>query len=182
MDPVITNIICICMALLFGVAVAHKLRAPAAFKAAIDDYQLTPPVLSWLVAGGLIALELAGSVLVLIPIAHTTGLVLLAMLLLVYSAGISINLLKGRHDIDCGCNGPAARQVISGWLVFRNMVFLGLVLFAALPGGQLTAVRQLNWLDLLVILLAVPVASGLYLALNQLLAQAPRLDALANGS
>lgn len=182
MDPVITNIICICMALLFGVAVTHKLKAPAVFKAAMDDYQLTPPALSWLVAVGLIALELAGSVLVLLPFTRTTGLVLMAALLLVYTAGISINLLKGRRDIDCGCNGPAARQVISGWLVLRNMIFLGLVLLAALPSGQLAAVRQLNWLDLLVILLAVPVASGLYLALNQLLAQAPRLHALANES
>lgn len=99
-------------------------------------------------------------------------------LLLLYATSISINLYRGRRDIDCGCNGPATTQAISWWLVGRNLVFLGLVLIAIGPSAE----RSLNWLDLFTILFGVLVASGLYLGFNQLLAQAPRLAALRSSA
>lgn len=98
----------------------------------------------------------------------------MALLLFVYTSGISINLYRGRRDIDCGCSGPATTQVLSWWLVFRNLVFLALVLLALVPPIN----RSLNWLDLFNVVLGVLVASGLYMSFNQLLNQAPRLAAL----
>jgi hypothetical protein len=178
MDPVITVIISICMSLLFGVAAMHKLKAPAVFRAAMDDYQLIPSVLLPISSIALIILELTAAITLLIPRTQAAGLTIVAALLSVYAAGISINLYRGRRDIDCGCNGPATTQALSWWLVGRNLVFLGLVVLAMEP----TASRSLNWLDMFTILFGVLVASGLYLGFNQLLAQAPRLAALRSGT
>jgi Methylamine utilisation protein MauE len=187
MDPLITIIISISMSLLFGIAAVHKLRAVAVFRAAMDEYQLIPRQLSGPVAIFLIVTELLAATLVLIPPARAPGFVVMAGLLFIYTTGISINLLRGRRDIDCGCSGPASRHELSGWLVSRNLILLVLVLLSlVLPGLDLQGVgwsaqRPLNWLDSLVVLFSVMVASGLYMGLNQLLAQAPRLAALRTG-
>ena len=98
----------------------------------------------------------------------------MAMLLFVYAASIGTNLLRGRRDIDCGCNGPASKQLLSWWLVARNLVFLGLTLMAMQP----TSGRQFLWLDGLTVLFGVLVVCGLYLSLNNLLARAPRMTSL----
>ncbi len=162
------------MSLLFAVAAMHKLKAPAVFKAAMDDYQLIPSSLLSIASNTLIILEFLSAVLVLVPITRFAGLGIMATLLFIYATGISINLYRGRRDIDCGCNGPATTQALSWWLVFRNLTFLGLVLLAMEPSID----RSLNWLDLFTILFGVLVTSGLYLGFNQLLSQAPRLTAL----
>jgi hypothetical protein len=178
MDPVITVIISICMSMLFGVAAMHKLKAPAVFRAAMDDYQLIQSNLLGITSILLIFMELSSAVMVLIPLTQSTGLLIMAVLLFLYASGIGINLYRGRPDIDCGCNGPATTQALSWWLVGRNLVFLGLVLLAIGPSIE----RSLNWLDLFTILFGVLVASGLYLGFNQLLAQAPRLAALRSSA
>ena len=174
MDPVFTIIVSICMSLMFGFAAVHKLNAVAVFKATMDEYQLVPLILSGVVAVLLIVAELAAAILVLVPAVRTTGLMIMTVLLFIYAAGIGINLLRGRRDIDCGCSGPSSRHELSGWLVLRNLVLLSLILLAANPPAQ----RPMNWLDAVVVLFSVMVASGLYMGMNQLLAQAPRLAAL----
>ena len=178
MDPVITVIISICMSLLFGMAAMHKLKAPAVFRAALDDYELIPSYLLSMSSIVLIILELSAAILLLITRTQTAGLALTAALLSAYAAGISINLYRGRRDIDCGCNGPATTQALSWWLVSRNLVFLGLVVLAMEPAME----RSLNWLDLFTIVLGILVASGLYLGFNQLLSQAPRLAAMRSST
>ena len=144
----------------------------------MDEYRLIPLQLSGLVAVFLILAEFLAAILVLIPAVRMAGLLAMAALLLIYTAGIGINLLRGRRDIDCGCSGPASRHELSGWLVLRNLVLLSLVLLTASPLIH----RPMNWLDVVVVLSGVAVASGLYMAMNQLLAQAPRLAALRTGA
>ncbi len=178
MDPVITITVSICMSLMFGFAAVHKLKAGAVFRATLDEYQLVPRMLSGVIAVLFIVAELLAAILVLVPAVRTTGLMIMAILLFIYTAAISINLLRGRRDIDCGCSGPASRHELSGWLVLRNLVLLSLVLLAASPLAE----RPMNWLDVVVVLFSVMVASGLYMGMNQLLAQAPRLAALRTGA
>jgi len=177
MDPVVTVSLCICMSLLFAVGSAHKLRAPAAFRSALMEYRLLPPSMSAVVAMILTVTELLAALLVLIPAVRAAGFAAMAGLLLLYTGAIGINLYRGRRDIDCGCSGPASRHELSGWLVLRNVLLFGLVVFAGVP----PAVRSLNWLDLLLIAFTVLTASGLYLGMNQLLAQAPRMSRLRSG-
>lgn len=176
MDPVITAIISFCLSLLFAVAVIHKLRAPAVFRAAMDEYQLLPAAVSGLASFILMAAEAVAAVMVLIPAARTGGFVIMLTLLLVYSTGISINLLRGRRDIDCGCNGPADKQLLSWWLVIRNLFFAGLAVAAMQPATG----RVLNWLDFMTVLFAVLVATGLYQSLKQILARLPAQARLRN--
>ena len=176
MDPVVTITISLCMSVLFGVAALHKARAIAGFRAAIDEYRLLPRRVSGLAALGLMLVEMLAALLVLVPGTRVSGFAVMAGLLFAYTAGISINLYRGRRDIDCGCNGPATRQVLSGWLVLRNLLLLALVLTALEPATD----RALNWLDLLVVAMGVLVASGLYLGINQLLIQAPGMTRLRN--
>lgn len=144
----------------------------------MDEYRLMPRNLSGIAAVLVVTAELLAALLVLIPTARTAGLVVMAGLLLVYTAGISINLLRGRRNIDCGCSGPSSRHELSGWLVLRNLLLSGLVLLALAP----VSARPLNWLDLLVIVFGVLIAGGLYLGMNQLLAQAPRIATLRSGA
>lgn len=177
MDPVVTVIISICMSLLFGAAAAHKLRAQAAFRAAIEEYRLIPRAGAGAVAVFLLLVEWLAALLALIPPTQAAGLAVMAGLLCVYTLAIGINLYRGRRDIDCGCSGPASRQVLSGWLVLRNLLLLVLVLAALEPSTH----RALNWLDLLVVAFGVPVASGLYLGINQLLIQLPGMTRLRSG-
>lgn len=176
MDPVITAIISFCLSLLFAVAVIHKLKAPAIFRAAVDEYKLLPEAVSGIASFILMAAEAVAAVLVLIPATRAGGFLIMLALLLVYSTGISINLLRGRHGIDCGCNGPAEKQLLSWWLVIRNLTFAGLAIVAIQP----TSGRVLNWLDLMTIMLAVLVATGLYQSLKQLLARLPAQASLRN--
>ncbi len=183
MDPVITIIISICMFLLFAVAATHKLRAMAVFRAAMDDYQLIPQKVTGLVSILLVMAELLSAVAVLIPATRFAGYLTMTGLLLLYTTGISINLARGRRNIDCGCSGPASRHELSNGLVLRNLALLGLVILAlAFPATSPAGDRLLNWLDILVIIFSVMVISGLYTGINQLLAQAPKLAALKAGT
>ena len=174
MDPVITAIIIICMSLLFAVAAMHKIRSPLAFKTAMQEYHLLPS--PFLVPASILVMisETLAAALVLIPTTRSVGLAIMAVLLLIYAAGIGINLLRGRRDIDCGCNGPASRQMLSWWLVVRNLLVLGFILMAMKP----TSGRKFNWLVGLTVLFGVLVVSGLYLSLNQLLSRAPRMKGM----
>jgi len=166
------------MSLLFGVAAIHKLRSPTLFRAAMAEYQMLPPGLLTPVSGILIMVELLAAVLILIPAMGLAGAAMMITLLVVYSIGIGINLLRGRRDIDCGCNGPRSKQVLSWWLVIRNLVFVALIVLAAGP----IAARELIWLDVISVLFGVLTASILYLSLNQLLAQAPGFASLRSNA
>jgi hypothetical protein len=174
MDPVATLIITISMSLMFATAATHKLTAWPVFRSAVNVYRLLPRRLSDLVAVILIAMEWVAAILALIPETHLTGLTIMAGLLLLYASAIGINLWRGRRDMDCGCGGPSSHHPISGWLVTRNLMLFGFVLVARIPPSS----RPLNWLDVLVTGFGVLIAGGLYLGMNQLLSQAPRLARL----
>ncbi len=156
--------------LLFAFSVSHKIRSPQHFSAVLADYRVLPdslvPIASWLV----IAAELAVVALVLAGQA-AAAMMLAGMLMAGYSAGIALNLLRGRRDIDCGCAGPAASQTLSGWLLLRNVLLLAVIAVALLPDQA----RALGWLDWLTVTLGLAAASALYGAANTLIANHLRL-------
>lgn len=50
-------------------------------------------------------------------------------LMVIFTVAITINLLRGRKDISCGCGGVMGNHKISWWLVVRNgCVSLGFLL------------------------------------------------------
>ena len=156
------------LALVFGIAVIHKLKAPAAFVATLKNYHLLPNRLLPVACYLLIALELltVGSL-----VANTSiGSGIAAALLSIYTAAIAINLFRGRLDIDCGCSGPAIRQTLSGWLIVRNLGLLA----AALLTLQTSASRPLIMLDWFTAIVAVATFALIYSAANHLSAAGVR--------
>jgi hypothetical protein len=82
---------------------------------------------------------------------------------------MAINLLRGRHDIDCGCGG--ASHPLSWGLVARNVVLAAAALVASRP----TVERSMEWTDALTLVLGVLAFYALYLMSDELLRQASRL-------
>src|SRR5258705_4745249 len=89
-----------------------------------------------------------------------------AGLLLIYGAAMGVNLLRGRRDIDCGCEGFGRRRSIAPWMLVRNSV---LMLVAAVAGATSNA-RAIEWTDALTIAGGLAAFAMIYFAADQLLA------------
>lgn len=167
-DPAFSWVLRAALSLLFVSAAAHKLRDVDGFRRAVEGYELVAPLWAVPIGGGLIALEIGiaagfwfGRVA---PIAALAA----AALLIGYGGAITLNLLRGRRDIDCGCGGPAGRQTISAALVVRNAVLAAAALIAVLP----VTARILTWIDAMTIAAALSALVLLYVAADGLLSLA----------
>jgi hypothetical protein len=174
LDPILTLTANYCVALLFLLACYGKVRSFGVFRATLADYELVPAPLLGPCAVLIIAVELAIGVGALLRSWTAPAMLAAATLLLLYAAAIGINLMRGRRDIDCGCTGPATQQLLSGWLILRNTGLAGLAIVGAVPTTQ----RLLHVADFALVGMALLAAVVLYAGINQLMANAPRLDAL----
>ena len=130
------------LAIVFLLAVIHKLKAPVAFKATMKNYRLLPEFLLAPFLYAVIAAEVAAVVALLVN--RPLGSSIAAGLFIVYTLAILINLIRGRRDIDCGCSGPAVRQTLSAWLVVRNSGFLAAALLT-IPASSPRPLVMLDW-------------------------------------
>jgi hypothetical protein len=163
MDPIFSLIIRTGLGLLFATAAFSKLRNRRDFYAAVLAYQLMPP--RW-------AINLAG-ILPWIEVAIAIGLVLevtlarisAAGILLAYALAMTVNIRRGRRDIDCGCGGDP--QPLSVWLVIRNLIMAGAALAPSFwPAGD----RPLKSVDALIIIGTLSALMLLYTTGHRLLA------------
>lgn len=161
-DSAINLLIALAFAALFGSAALMKLRTPAIFIGTLADYRLIPrPLLS--AAGALvIVLEAALTVGLLWPATREICSVIGAAVLLVYGAAIAINLLRGRHNIDCGCS--LKRRPIGRWMVVRNVLFAAALLTLTLP----IALRPLGFGDVATVSAGLFVLALLHSSLDML--------------
>lgn len=117
--------------LLFLAAALPKLAAPQDLALAIFRYHLVPDALINLAALVLPWIELVAAVMLLLatPPWRKTAAVLLAGLLLLFTAGMAISLARGL-DITCGCFTlkPGLGQM-GMWSILRNLVLLALTLW-----------------------------------------------------
>lgn len=130
------------LALVFVLAAIHKLKSPAAFRTTMKNYRVVPERLLTPVSYSIIGLELLAAAALLANSHFGSGIA--AGLLVIYTSSISINLIRGRRDIDCGCSGPAIRQTLSAWLVARNIAFLSAALLT-LPASIPRPLSLLDW-------------------------------------
>jgi hypothetical protein len=177
LDPVLAGALRGALGLLWVAAAGHKLRDPAAFRAALGEHALLPERAVAPVARGLPILELATGVALWMPLpapawAAAAGLAS-AGLLVLYAAAIGANLLRGRRDVSCGCLGASAEQPLSSALVARNAVLAVASCAAALP----VTPRALGALDAFTVGAAVATLALLHAAADQLLAASQRLRA-----
>jgi len=121
---------CVCAAFLFLVAAWSKLRERAMLAAVIANYRLLPRAAVAPVAALLPWAELAiGAALLLGErrVAPAAG----GALLVVFAAGMAINIKRGRAFIDCGCGLGGLRQSLRPAFVWRNLA-LAIVMAPAL--------------------------------------------------
>jgi len=173
-DPVIELSLCLALALLFSAAAWHKGSDRVRFDASLRAYQALPSSLvtptTWLLP----LAELTTAVALLFEPTRHGGALAAVCLLALYTAAISINLARGRRDIDCGCFASSARVPLSPWLVVRNVILI------AAAGALLIPVRTrtLVWVDALTIVTAVVTVSLLWTTAQRLAQSGPMLRQL----
>ncbi len=147
MDPALALTLRLALSALFLAAAYHKTRDIARFRAILSAYRVMPERIVVPIARVLIACELIVGSAFLIG-EFQAGFQQFAAsgavaLLVAYTAGIAVNLLRGRREIDCGCGDLTRNQPIGPLLLFRNAV---LIVAAAVLLTTTTA-RTLTWLD-----------------------------------
>jgi hypothetical protein len=165
-DPVLHGLVALGFGGLLIGAAWHKLRAPAAFNAALRGYDLLPDILLGPVGRLLPILEAAIGMLWLSTVAPEVASAATAMLLLLYAAAMQINVLRGRVHIDCGCALPGSRPgaTLSGALVVRNLMLGLAALSALLP----VSAREFGAVDVILLIVASITLFLLTLAIGQL--------------
>jgi hypothetical protein len=169
LDPLITKVISVGMGLMFLVAAYHKLAEGPSFRVTILEYQLLPeflvPPLSRLLP---LSELLLGTSWLLAFYQQSITAIVSAILLGMYAFAIGINLMRGRHYIDCGCGFGGkndSEQFLSGGLVMRNLVLVALALVTLLPVVD----RMLGFGDYLTLAAALVATTLLFGASNQLI-------------
>ena len=173
-DPVLTSILCATLSVILLIGAGQKLRDLELFRAVVENYRLAPESLEGLVAIGLPILEVIAGLTILFDSSRTFGAALALLLLGLVTGAVIINLVRGRRKINCGCGGPDGRQTLSWGLVLRNAILVIGVSFGAVDGRA----RDLFWVDYLTVGFGTVALFGLYMLVNQLLANHPRLMGL----
>lgn len=177
-DPTLAAVICVAAGAIFIAGAVSKWRERELFAAAMDNYELIPSVLVPSASLLLIVTEFAIGALLLAPVLRPLPQLAGIALLLIVTGAVTVNLLRGRSSISCGCGGASSDQTLSWALVARNLCFSALLGWAAVGTGA----RELLWLDYLFVLIGGVLIAGLYAAASQLIANQPRLTALRDGS
>ena len=163
---------------MFVVGGLAKYRTPLHFEQVLADYAILPASLNKLVAKVLPIIEIAVGLALLISPARELALIGAAALLLTYTGAMTINLIRGRRDIDCGCSGPGQEQLLSGWLLLRNGGLLSLLLMVSLVG----ATPNLGVGGWLLALTGTTLGILLYQALTQLQANHQHIQLINRGN
>lgn len=170
LDPVLGHTAAATLGALLILSGVSKLREQEVFRDALANYELLPQPLIGLTARALPVGEVLAGVLLLPVASRPMGAVLALALLALVTAAITINLARGRRQIDCGCGGTS-HTPLSGGLIVRNAALALLAVAAVLP----MQAREVVWLDFVAIGFATHFLLGLYVSANQLLSNHPRL-------
>ena len=175
-DPVLTLLPSAFFALLLGIAAVHKALDWSLFRQQLADYRVLPR-------------RLEGSAAVLVPVLEAVlalawlngpsrQLAALGtiVLLAAYALAMAHNLRLGRDTIDCGCGGGDGSQTIRWALVWRNSGVAALA--APFLLGVVVGPRPISWIDWVSVDGGALVMMGLYLIVNQILANFPPQRAL----
>lgn len=169
-DITISYILRFLLVLIFLRSVLHKLSDYHQFCSELKSYRIVPEYLSRVFAPSLLFLEGYCALTLLIQ-GWLHPAIIGATLLALYAFAMSINLARGRTDIDCGCSTALVfRQSISWALVARNMALTGIALVGVLP----VVSRDLAPLDAVTIACASVAIMFVYGSIEQALANGQR--------
>ena len=168
LDPLVLTTMSVAFGLLFLLGAVHKLTALDEFRPILADYRLLPAALVPAAAVGVGLGEAAIGAAWLFAPDKLLPAIATAALLLLYAAGIAINLGRGRTHISCGCSfGKSAGgdDLLSWGLVARNLLLVFVAGVALLPAGQ----RSFGGLDYFTLVATLLVAILVFAASNQLI-------------
>ena len=170
-DPACHWSICLSLALLWFSSARNKLREQRRFQQTLLSYQLLPAPLAAVLGWLLPCLELLIAVALLIPAGRDIPALAAAALLLVYGLAMGVNLLRGRHDLECGCS-PGSDQFISWGLVLRNVLLGAATLALLLPLTD----RPVRVIDLLAIPLLTLLLCASYITVTSIMLERAATD------
>jgi hypothetical protein len=165
LDPAFGFLIVAGTALLLASAAIQKFRDLARFADIVAAYRVLPTALGRPMARLIPCLEAAIALALMWEPIRNSAVIAAMILLITYAAGLSVNLLRGRHNLDCGCGSARDRRPIAAWMVWRNVLLAAVLGIAALPWSA----RSLNLTDLLTIVGGLSVVITLYAAADRLL-------------
>ena len=169
-DPAIGYLIIAGIALLFASAAAHKMRSLARFTEIFAAYRVLPDAPARQFAWAIPCLELGISASLLWATTRSLAIPAAMTVLIAYAAGIGVNLLRGRLDLDCGCGTARDRRVIAAWMVWRNLILASALGITLLPWSA----RSLDLTDILTLTGGLLVGVILYAAADRLLGDVAR--------
>lgn len=149
--------------LLFSVGIS-KLARPGDFQRGIQDYQIfssaqeSKLAISTILAYCLPVAEILTGLGLITGLLLNPAILLGIVLLIVFSAAMTINLVRGRTDLSCHCGGVIGDHPISWWLVGRNgALIVGFLVLLFTPSDMFTvamlvrspsAVSALVWMNI----------------------------------
>ena len=168
-DPVLGHGCAAAVAVILLAGAWQKLADNGVFRATVELYGILPTGLVGAFAVFFPLAEVLAAV-ALLGWADGPALGLPLGVLALSTAGVAINVLRGRTDLECGCGGDSHPR-LSWALVARNALLMGAVLLAGAAEGS----RALVWVDYLSVAALTLAITGLYTVVNQLLANQPHL-------
>ena len=171
-DPVIDWSLRLGLSLLFAGAAWHKIFDLRRFEAAVRGYEVLPAPMVRIASKLLPLAEASIALGLLYGPARPAAVGGAISILLLYAASISINLARGRRDIDCGCFASSSRAPLSGWLVARNLALAAAAYALVWPSRP----RDLIWVDWLTVATTLIALSLLWLAGQRLAETGPALQ------
>ena len=144
LHPILVVIAAGTLVCVFARAAMHKVTDLTMFVHPMGGYRLLPAALLRPAALGLLVIEIAVILGLIVPATRPFAAGIALVLLAIDAGAIAVNLVRGNTHIDCGCGG--AGQGLSWYLVARNavLVMLCLVAMASLLPVEMTAVAWLS--------------------------------------
>jgi hypothetical protein len=158
------------------VAGVSKLRDLDAHGLVVVGYKILPDRLAFRVGRVLPFLEVALGAAFIARVALQPTSWAIAALFLAYAAGLSVNLLRGRTELDCGCFAFGSHEAprITWWHTARAVAFAGAAALAPVLPGPDTLTEAMAAVALAV--LAVVLAFGVGSVLSTLTLGRSRVD------
>ena len=110
--------------------------------------------------------------LILHPSTRTPCALGAGALLLGYALLMAYALFQGKHDLNCGCGGPASEVKVSPWLIARNTALVTPATLALLPGAGVWSPQSV------VVVPAALLGILIYLCFEQWLGNQHKLESL----
>lgn len=167
LDPIVDFMLRGGLAAILALAAIHKLRDRGTFEGQLLAYDLLPEGIVHAASRAIPLIELAAALFLMMRSEHAS--ITAAAIFFIYGVAMTINLARGRRDIDCGCGGPDGKQSLHPALVVRNLVLTICALMISWP----VAARPISWVDTLISILAAVAFLAIYTAFNTLMANLP---------